>query len=93
MRTFGDLQEELKKNHADFLRIDLETALTLTRIAERAGVGSIRRQRTLKQARRAYETIVKMRGMFAGTAEECLPIDKSIRKLRTALERLGESFT
>jgi len=93
MRTFGDLQEELKKNQGDFLRIDLETALTLTRIADRAGIGSIKRQRTVRNARRAYDTVVKMRGSFAGTAAECLQIDKKIRKLRTELSRLGQSFS
>lgn len=92
MRTFGDIQEQLRKNHADFLRIDLETGLTLTRIAERAGTDSIKRQRTVRKARRAYDTVVKMRTSFAGSAAEGLQIDKKIRRLRTELLRLGESF-
>ncbi len=92
MRTFADLQEQLRKNHAEFLRIDLETALTLTRIAQRAGAGSIKRQRTVRKARRAYDTVVKMRSSCACTAAEGLQIDKKIRRLRTELLRLGETF-
>ncbi len=92
MRTFADLQEQLRKNHVEFLRIDLETALTLTRIAQRAGAGSIKRQRTVRKARRAYDTVVKMRSSCACSDAEGLRIDKKIRRLRTELLRLGETF-
>lgn len=92
MRTFGDLREELNKNKGDFLRIDLDTAFTLTRIADGAGAGTVKRKRNVRHARKAYDTIVKLRTTYAGTAAECLQIDKKIRKLRRELLRLGESF-
>lgn len=92
MRDFGSLQDDLNKNAADFLRIDLDTALTLARIASEAPEGSERRSRNIRNARVAYETVSRFRTKTETNPEEDEEIKEKVSRLRTALERLGESF-
>ena len=60
--TVDDLlasRERMNRASAEFLKIDLETALTFVKIA-RQSRDDVRKKRNCKAARRAYETVLRL---------------------------------
>lgn len=92
MRDFGLLRDDLNKSTAAFLRIDLETALTLVRIASEAPAGSEKRLRNVRNARTAHDTVQRIRFRIEMTDQEEEEFKGKMAKLRKALEGFGESF-
>lgn len=88
------LSSEIKhfsKAAADFLRIDSQVGLTLSSIAL-AATDEEKRRRTTKAARRAYDTIARMRDFVVLTYAENTKLDHSMRRLRNDLQSLGQVF-
>lgn len=84
-----------KVNHvrADFLRIDAEVALTFSSIASMAKDGDEeKKRRTTKAARRAYDTILRLREKVELTDAEETKLDESMQRLKKELQSLGETF-
>ncbi len=78
-----------------FLRAEVKTAMTLATIALQADGDSETKNRNQANARRAYDTIMHFRNRLnrAEVADpEMEELDSTIRLLKSALERLGESL-
>jgi hypothetical protein len=85
-----ELREDLNRNSYELLRIDIDTALTFTRIA--SGAEADKRSRNQENARRAYDSVQRLRKNVAMTAEQEQELDRGLETLRTALQELGEKF-
>ncbi len=93
MRSFGSLRNDLNKNALNFLRTDLDTAMTLMRIAGESEEGSEKRERNLRNARNAYDAVTRIRSRVGETTDvEREELDRKIAELRAALESFGEVF-
>jgi hypothetical protein len=76
---------------ADFLRIDSQMALTFSGIALNAGDPE-KRKRTTLTARRAYDTIVRLRNDIELNQAEDDKLDINLQRLKNELQRLGQRF-
>lgn len=75
----------------EFLRIDLDLAMTFIEIAaSTTGAENIARCRSA--ARKAYDTVLRMANRVDLSPTEAAEIQKGLAKLKFALQRLGESF-
>ncbi|HET7440712.1 MAG TPA: hypothetical protein VFJ47_05365 [Terriglobales bacterium] len=74
----------------DFLAIDLGIGLTMAQTAARAEIGSDSRARNTRNARRAYDTIVRFRANAVATDRQGEELDQKTSELRVALLNLGE---
>ena len=75
----------------DFIRNDLETALTFAQIAKRSHEAE-KTVRNRRNARRGYNTVVRFLTRTTLTADQQQDIDEKLDRLRSALAELGESF-
>lgn len=76
---------------ANFLQIDSEIALTFCVIASEASDEEKRRRRT-DAARKAYDTIMRLRGDVFLTDAEVKKLDANLDRLRNELRALGETL-
>lgn len=83
--------EELTRVKADFIRTDLDLALTLVQIARQTGKQEKTTQNQ-QNARRAYEVVLRYLGTAILTRSEQENISRKLALLKSALLRLGESF-
>ncbi len=74
----------------DFIRVDLDTALTFTRIAL-ATTDPQKQQRTTRTARKAYDTILRSLTRVRLRPNDATAIETKLQRLREDLIRLGES--
>ena len=73
-----------------FLQAEVDTGLTLSRIAADSGDAE-KRARNRAHARQAYDQLVKYRGTAADAASHALEaLDAKIAQLRDQLQSLGE---
>ena len=89
---FRELQKTVKDNSLAFLHTDLDMALTLAQIAAEADRGSARRERNVRNARKAYDTVLKFREKLRASAAEKHCLRRKLSHLRLCLEDLGERF-
>jgi hypothetical protein len=82
---------QLNATNADFLRIEVETALTFTDLASQTN-NSEKQIRNRKNARKAYDTIVRMWGDVTFTPEQEGFMHEMMSRLKIKLELLGERF-
>ena len=87
----GSVQAIANRVGADFLQVDCGIALTFSGIAL-ATSNEGRRLRLTQKARRAYDTIVRLRENIAFDQEERDRLDARLQRLKSELETLGESF-
>ena len=80
----------LNNTRLDFLAIDLGIGLTMAHMAARADIGSDSRARNTRNARRAYDTIVRFRTNTVATDRQGEELDQKTSELRVALLNLGE---
>ncbi len=80
---------DFRKRGASFLRTELETALMLVALAEKADRKD-KRDRIVLQARKAYDALLRFRFRVELTKDEAGEIDPGMRKLKSALQQLGE---
>lgn len=87
------IPERLRGNRAraNFLQVDSEIALTFSSIALEA-IDPEKRRRTIHTARRAYDTIVRLRVDVDLTDAENDKLDINLRRLKIELQSLGQSF-
>ena len=89
---FRELQKSVHDNGVDFLHTDLDVALTMAQIAAEADRSSERRKRNVRNARKAYDTIVKLHEKVHASAAERHCLRRKLSHLRLCLEDLGERF-
>jgi hypothetical protein len=87
-----DVREDLNRNSYQLLKVDIETALTFTRIAAGAGEGSDKRTRNQRNGRTAYDSVQHLRKNVSMTTAQEQELDAGLVELKTALEELGEKF-
>ena len=81
----------VNRSTADFLRIDSEVGLTFSGIALFATDRETRR-RTTNAARKAYDTIGRLRGQIVLTDAEEAALDRNLLRLKGELQSLGQAF-
>jgi hypothetical protein len=83
--------EQLNSSSAEFLKVDAETALTFSRLALETDDPE-KKERNRKNARRAYDTILHLRGNVSFTHSQEAYLREKMGRLKSDLERLGEQF-
>lgn len=81
----------LNRTTADFLKIDVQTALTFCGIA-RDSQDVRKKLRNRQHAREGYDTILRLMHRVMLTEEEVQHLVVNLEKLRTQLVSLGEVF-
>ncbi len=84
MASVGERSNRLR---AEFLRIDSETAMIFCGIALEA-TDLEKRERTIRAARKAYDTILRLRPSVVLTQEEADRLERNLLRLRSELEIL-----
>jgi hypothetical protein len=79
------------KTSTDFLKTDIETALTFAGIA-RAAQSSEDRARNLRAARKAYDTVVRLVDRVELSDHDARILGRSLARLKSELRGLGEEF-
>ena len=85
------LESRAKKLRANFLQVDCDFALTFASIALGA-IDRENRRRTTRIARKAYDTIVRLKRSSDLNEAEERNLDASLRRLKTDLKTLGQSL-
>jgi len=88
---FAPVAQRANKLKADFLQIDSQVALTFSGIALTASDPE-KRKRTILTARKAYNTIMRLRQDVDLTKGERNKLDVNVARLRSELQRLGQNF-
>lgn len=83
--------ESMKRTGTQFLKIDLETALTFVKNA-RGAKDQVRRQRNIGFARKAYETVTELSQKMDLRPADADAINRTLQKLKGELAQLGEIF-
>ena len=79
----------MNRARADFLKIDVETALTFLRSARQTS-DVARKKRNCNAARRAYGTVTKLMERVTLSEEDVRTLVVGLEQLRSELEELGE---
>ncbi|HEV2396341.1 MAG TPA: hypothetical protein VGS27_05340 [Candidatus Sulfotelmatobacter sp.] len=85
------VRKQANRASADFLEIDLQTALTFCDIARKTD-NQQRKRRNLQSARKAYETVSRLLRKTSLSAAEARGLQDKMRLLKSELEALGEVF-
>ena len=75
----------------DFLRSEVDTGLTLAKIAHNANRDD-RKSRNRLNARKAYDAVVRFTPRVTLTAEETDEMKTKMEQLKSELQKLGEEF-
>jgi hypothetical protein len=92
MQDPGHLRADLNRTSIEFLKIDLDTALTFTEIAAEAGDNGEKRRRNQNNARRAYDNALRLLGRTTPDKAEERAIHDKLHRLKLALQASGEVF-
>jgi len=84
-------RERMNRASVDFLKIDLETALTFAEIA-RTSTDPFRKKRNLQAARKAYNAIVHLAQKVDLRSSDSAFLEKRLAQLKRELTVLGETF-
>lgn len=91
---FGELLEQGKKFNqvtTDFLKVDLETALTFSGIALQAD-NDVKKKRNQQSARKAYDTVLTLLRRVEPDERDAQELRANLQRLKSELETLGEVF-
>ena len=77
--------------NADFLKVDLNTALTFSEAALKTEE-PVKKRRNCDAARRAYDTILRLMPKVALTEAEGSLLSQNLARLKSELESMGETF-
>lgn len=86
------LCNEFSRTGLDFLRAEVTLGITFARAALCAGMGSEKRLRNTLQARRAYDTVMRLGPKKLLGAQEADQFNNDLGRLKDALVNLGERF-
>ena len=92
MRDIFSVFDDLNQTTVQFLLTDLDTGIMLARSAIGARLNSPRQKRNTRNARLAYETVLRFRSKVKITDVVNDALDKKLGRLRSMLKRLGESM-
>jgi hypothetical protein len=84
-------ETRFKQTGTDFLKTDLETALTFSALALGTRDDE-KRKRNRMNARKGYDTIVRLMGRLGPSKKDARFLARNMRRLKSELERLGEVF-
>ena len=84
-------RERLNRASTEFLKLDIETALTFLTIARDTHDDS-RQRRNLRSARRAYDTVLRFSDRVILSDEDRDALRSGLKRLRSELESFGERF-
>lgn len=87
MKTFGQLHQETRAVHLDFLRVEIATALTLMDIAVTT-MNPETRARNLKKASEAHASVIRSAAKVMLTAEETEELQAKLLLLESRLGSL-----
>lgn len=82
---------EFNRVTADFLKVDMATALIFTEIALQTD-DSIRKLRNRRSARKAYDSIVRLAEKVDLTPNDVELLSRNLERLKSELQTLGEVF-
>lgn len=83
------LRSRFNKASTDFLKLDLNTALTFTRLA-RESDNEIKRERNRRSARKAYDTVLRLKQKISLNEGDAKQISENLERLKSELISLGE---
>jgi hypothetical protein len=84
-------RNEMDQKSADFLKVDVVTALTFSKIAMET-FDTVKKQRNRKNARRGYDTIVRLMHKVPLAEEDVRYLSDHLQQLKSNLQNLGEVF-
>jgi hypothetical protein len=84
-------RNELNQKSADFLKVDIETALTFSNLALQT-YDPIRKRRNRVNARKGYDTIVRFMAKVPLVEEDVRYLSNKLEQLKSNLQILGEVF-
>lgn len=87
-----NIHNRLERTGFAFFITDIELGMTLVRIAADSAKDSEKKTRNQQNARRAYDTILRLSTSAALSDEERAEVDKKLRQLKSSLEGIGERF-
>jgi septal ring factor EnvC (AmiA/AmiB activator) len=93
--TFDELvasRNELNRTGADFLKTDMATALMFSGMAMQATDDPVKRERTQRNARKAYDAILRLREKIKLSEKDAYWLQNNLYRLKSELEQLGEKF-
>lgn len=85
------LREQLNRARAEFLKVDLQTAMTFVKVARQTSDDS-RKKHSCQAARRVYDTVKNRAPKVTLTATQSQLVNRRLAHLKTELQALGESF-
>jgi hypothetical protein len=88
------LQESEKRFNqvsTDFLKVDLETALTFTGIALQTD-SDAKKKRNQQSARKAYDTVIRLMHNVNPDEGDARVLRTNLKRLKSELKMLGEVF-
>jgi hypothetical protein len=90
-RLATEITKTTNRTAARFLQIDSEIALTFSDLALKAR-DDAKRANTTRTARKAYDTIMRLRKGIELTDVQRQKLDANLSRLKSELESLGQSF-
>lgn len=84
-------KSRVNKVSTDFLKLDLQTALTFTGLALETDDG-LKKERNRRAARKAYDTILHLIDRVTLTDDQAEFFEKNLVQLKSDLVKLGESL-
>lgn len=92
MKPDDTIQNRLERTGFTFLITDIDLAMTLVGIAADAGNDPEKKARNQENARRAYDTVLRLSTSAVLSDEERTEVDEKLRQLKSSLEGIGERF-
>jgi hypothetical protein len=81
----------LNRASTDFLKVDVETALTFASFALHTD-DSVKKGRNKRAARRAYDSVLRLSKKVELTEVDARELSVKLKQLKSELEALGEVF-
>ena len=91
MADRASVKELCNRSWVNFVTVDLNLGLTFSHIA-RGLVTQETQHRARRNARTAYDTVVRFLDRVSPTPAEAVSIGKKLARLKSELEQLGECF-
>ena len=87
---FEGLLARLNISKLDFLHSDLAAGLTMAQMAAAADGGSEKRSRNARNARKAYDAVLRFRHNVVMTEDQSRALDEKLSELQALLVRLKQ---
>jgi len=93
LKSRQQLREDFNQNGFAFLMTDLDSALAFAQLAMRLNIDPEVKRRNLINARKAYDTVVRLREKLQLDSGQLSAFDEKRTNLKNALEQLGERIS